>query len=105
MFKSCEKVRGVVLEVLPPMKKGKTEVSFFDGRISYRVPSVRFVVFESKVRHRRVEYEGKETTVMMSKCEIKRGHHDGLVPVGLISFRLILISSTLVSSNFASSTM
>ena len=104
MFKSCEKVRGVVLEVLP-MKKGKTGVSFFDGRISNRVPSVRFVEFDSKVRHRRVEYERKETTVTMSKHEIKRRHHDWLVPVRLIPFHLILISSTSVSSNFVSSSM
>ena len=87
------------------MKKGKTGVSFFDGRISNRVPSVRFMKFDSKVRHRIVEYERKETAVMMSKCEIKCGHHDGLVPVFLIPFHLILISSTPISSNFVLSTM
>ena len=59
---SCEKVRGVVLEI-SPMKKGKTGASFFDGRISNRVPSVRFMELDSKVRHRIVEYKGKETAV------------------------------------------
>ena len=72
-----KKVRGVVLEV-SPMKKGKTGTSFFDGRISDGVSSMRFVGFDSKVRRRIVEYEGKDTAVTLSsKCEIKRGRHDG----------------------------
>ena len=71
-----KKVRGVVLEV-SPMRKGKTGTSFFDGRISDGVSSMRFVGFDSKVRRRIVEYEGKDTAVTLSKCEIKRGRHDG----------------------------
>ena len=63
-----KKVRGVVLKV-SPMKKGKTGTSFFDGRISDGVSSMRFVGFDSKVRHRLVEYEGKDTAVTLSKCD------------------------------------
>ena len=63
-----KKVRRAVLEV-SPMKKGKTGTSFFDGRISDRVSSMRFVGFDSKVRRQLVEYEGKDTAVTLSKCD------------------------------------
>ena len=38
---------------------------------------MRFVGFNSKVRRQIVEYEGKDTVVTLSKCEIKHGDHDG----------------------------
>ena len=63
-----KKVQGVVLEV-SPMKKGKTGTSFFDGRISDRVSSMRFVGFDCKVRRQLVEYEGKDTAVTLYKSD------------------------------------
>lgn len=41
------------------------------------VASKRFVGYVSKVRHWILEYEGKETAVMKSKCEVKCVLHDG----------------------------
>ena len=63
-----KKVRGAVLEV-SPMKKGKTGTSFFYGRISDRVSSMRFMGFNSKVRRQLVEYEGQDTAVTLSKSD------------------------------------
>ena len=71
-----KKVRGVVLQV-SPMKKGKMGSNCFDGRISDGVASMRFVGYDSSVRRRILEHEGKDSAVTMSKCEIKHGRHDG----------------------------
>ena len=56
------------------MKKGKMGSNFSDGRISDGVASMRF---DSSVRRRILEHEGKDSAVTMSKCEIKHGRHDG----------------------------
>lgn len=69
-------IEGVVLE-LSPMKKGRTGSSFFDGTISDGVASMRFVGFDSKVRRRLVEHEGKDTAVTLTNCEVKQGRRDG----------------------------
>lgn len=67
-------VQGVVLKV-SPLKKSKMGNSFFDGQISDGMATMRFVGYDSKVRRRIVEWEGKDVT--LSKCEIKTGRHDG----------------------------
>jgi len=38
---------------------------------------MQFVGYNSKVSHRILKHEGKDTAVTMSKCQVKRGQHDG----------------------------
>jgi len=64
------------MQVLP-MMEGKTGKTYFSGRISNRVASMRFGRFDSKVRRRLLDYDGEDTAVTMSKCQVKRGQHDG----------------------------
>ena len=50
--------------------------SFFDGDGVY-IASMRFVIYDSKVRRRILQWEGTDTAVTMSQCEIKCKCHDG----------------------------
>ena len=68
------KVQGVVLNV-SPLKKSKMGNSYFDGQISDGIATMRFVGYDTKVRRRIVELEGKDVT--LSRCEIKTGRQDG----------------------------
>lgn len=38
---------------------------------------MHFVGYNSKVSHQILKQEGKDTAVTMSKCQVKRGQHDG----------------------------
>ena len=72
-------VQGVVLQV-SPLKKSKTGHGFFDGKISDGVSTMRFVGYDPKVRLHIVDWQEKDTTVILSNCEVKQGRReeDGL---------------------------
>ena len=48
-----------------PLKKSKMGNSFFDGRISDGIATMRFVGYDSKVRRRIGELEGKDVGVKL----------------------------------------
>lgn len=72
-------VQGVVLNIFN-MKKGKSGIHFFDRRLGEDNGKLRFVWYDSKIRHHLVECKGKEGAVIMSYCKVKAGRckSDGL---------------------------
>ena len=71
---ACSQGAKSSAKCIPPFKRiGNT---FFDGQTSDGLATMRFVGYDSKVRRRLVEWEGKDAVVTISKCEIKCVRHD-----------------------------
>ena len=71
------KIHEVVTTLFPMKKSGNT--SYFDGDFSDSNKKMRLYGFESAVNVRRklMEFDGKETGVMLSKCEVKPSRGGG----------------------------
>ena len=78
------KIHAVVM-IVSPLKKGRT-CSYFDGEISDGQAKMRVFGFDSGVRRKLLDYEGKEDAVMLSHCEVKRARQGDELEVLVTKF-------------------
>ena len=68
---SCATVHGVVVELSPMKKSRKSDVQYFEGKVSDGREVCRFVSFEPKLFKDMEELKKKQESVSLINCDIK----------------------------------
>jgi len=77
---STANVHGVFVGAVSPVKTGRsnTKVKYFEGQLSDRSKTVRFVSFEPNLRRKVEEAQQKGSAIQLRNCAVKRNRQQEL---------------------------